>query len=144
MTMINLKEFYYWYEHDEFVEVSDEVAAELLAGRRLEKNCQRKMYRYNANYSLDADNGIEASVMSDQDDSPERIMEMKDRYCDLCRALNSLPEIQGRRIEARYMLGKSQTEIAKSEGVCMNSVNGSIVRGLRAMKKYLGNAGAAH
>ena len=29
MTTINLKDFYAWYTHDEYIEVSDEVAAEL-------------------------------------------------------------------------------------------------------------------
>lgn len=27
MTTINLKDFYPWYTHDEYIEVSDEVAA---------------------------------------------------------------------------------------------------------------------
>jgi len=27
MTTINLKDFYAWYTHDEYIEVSDEVAA---------------------------------------------------------------------------------------------------------------------
>ena len=30
MTTINLKDFYAWYTHDEYIEVSDEVAAELM------------------------------------------------------------------------------------------------------------------
>ena len=29
MTTINLKDFYSWHTHDEYIEVSDEVAAEL-------------------------------------------------------------------------------------------------------------------
>jgi len=55
----------------------------------------------------------------------------------LCRALNSLPEIQGRRIEAHYLLGMSQRQIAEAEGVSLNSVSISIRRGLQAMKNYL-------
>ena len=31
MTTINLKDFYAWYTHDEYVEISDEVAEELKA-----------------------------------------------------------------------------------------------------------------
>jgi len=50
--------------------------------------------------------------------------------------LNSLPEIQGRRVEARYLLGKSIQEIATAEGVSESSVKESIDRGLKAMKKY--------
>jgi RNA polymerase sigma-70 factor (ECF subfamily) len=66
---------------------------------------------------------------------------MMERHCRLCRALNSLPEIQGRRIEAHYILGKSQAEIAKAEGVTKGSVSISIQKGLEAMKKYLKKLG---
>ena len=33
MTTINLKDFYPWYTHDEYIEVPDEVAAELKADK---------------------------------------------------------------------------------------------------------------
>ena len=36
MTTINLKDFYAWYIHDEYIEVSDEVAAELRASKLAE------------------------------------------------------------------------------------------------------------
>ena len=36
MTTINLKEFFYWYTTDKFVEVSEEVAEELRADKRYE------------------------------------------------------------------------------------------------------------
>ena len=142
MKTINLKDYYYWYTQDEYIDVSDEVAEELLADKRYQKNNERQMYRYNAHYTLDANNGIESSAIIDYDNSPERIIENSERFCDLCRALNSLPEVQGRRVEAHYILGKSQTEIAESEGVCISSVNESITRGLKAMKKYLKNNGS--
>ncbi len=64
---------------------------------------------------------------------------MKERYCRLCRALNSLPEIQGRRVEAYYILGKSRKEIANAEGVSESAVNAAIEKRLLAMKKYLKN-----
>ena len=50
-------------------------------------------------------------------------------------ALNSLPEIQGRRIDAHIILGKSIKEIAEAEGVHEESVRQSIKRGLERMKK---------
>jgi len=34
MATINLRDFYYWYTCDEFIEVSDEVAEELFADKR--------------------------------------------------------------------------------------------------------------
>lgn len=36
MTTINLKDFYPWYTHDEYIEVSEEVADELRASRLYE------------------------------------------------------------------------------------------------------------
>ena len=41
MTTINLKDFYAWYTHDEYIEVSDEVAAELRAVERGLENMKK-------------------------------------------------------------------------------------------------------
>jgi len=139
MARINLKEFYHWYKQDEFVEVDDEVAGELLASKRHEENYKRKMYRYKAYYSLDAGDGTAEKASLLYTDSPEKIIELMEHRCLLCCALNSLPEIQGRRIEANYILGKSKKEIADEEGVSNSAVSESINRGLRTMKKTLQN-----
>jgi RNA polymerase sigma-70 factor (ECF subfamily) len=53
--------------------------------------------------------------------------------------LNSLPEIQGRRIEAQYILGKSRKEIAVAENVSVSAVSASISQGLREMKRSYKN-----
>ena len=138
MTMINLREYYPWYTQDEFIAVSEDNAAELLADKRYEKAYERGIRR-NKVYSLDADDGMEAASMACSSDSPEVLFEFKERHCSLCYALNSLPEIQGRRVEAHYLHGMSRKEIATKEAVSESSVNESIDRGLRAMKKYLIN-----
>ena len=137
MAIINLRDFYPFYLHDEFVEVPDIIAVELMAGRRYEQAHARRMRRNKATYSLDEDNGIEASAIVCYDDSPERIFALMERHCRLCRALNSLPEIQGRRVESHYLLGMSITEIARNEGVSGNAVSHSIKKGLAAMRKFL-------
>ncbi len=59
-----------------------------------------------------------------------------EQYRRLCCALNHLPEAQGRRIDAHYLLGQSQTEIAAAEGVSVKAVSISIQRGLESMKKF--------
>ena len=64
MKTINLKDFYYWYTQDEFIEVTDEVAAELYKGKRCDKSHERQMYRYKAQYSLDVKNGCTISFTS--------------------------------------------------------------------------------
>ncbi len=48
--------------------------------------------------------------------------------CRLCNALNSLPETQGRRVEAHFILGMSKADIARAEGVAKSRVSESIER----------------
>jgi len=135
---INLRDHYPWYTHDEFIEVSDDVAEEMLADIRYEKTHERITRRFNV-HSLDADDGTEEIASLQSTDRPDIIVEMMERYCNLCRALNSLPEIQGRRIEAHFIDGMSTTEIAETECVNDRNVRHSLSKGLTAMKKYLEN-----
>ena len=139
MAIINLRNFYPWYTWDEFVEVPDVIAGELFADRRYEKAHERKMYRYKAQYSLDVENGIETAAIVHSIDSPEAVYAIKERRCRICCALNSLPEIQGKRIEAHYIHGISQRDIARAEGVNERNIRLSISKGLAGMKKYLQN-----
>ena len=62
MTTINLKDFYYWYTQDQFIEVSDEVAGVFLVDTRYEMAYQRRLSRHKAQYSLDCEDGIEYSA----------------------------------------------------------------------------------
>lgn len=48
MAKINLREYYPFYEHDEYVEVSEEVAEEMAQWERDERSQRRKKYRYRA------------------------------------------------------------------------------------------------
>ena len=138
MAIINLRDFYPWYTQDELIDVSDEIVAELVAGRRYQQTHERTIRR-NDVLSLDAQDGIEAAASVHQTDSPERVFEMMDQYCRLCQALNSLPEVQGRRVDAHFLLGMSRKEIAATEGVSVSAVNVSIDKGLRSMKIFLQN-----
>lgn len=136
---INLRDFYPWYIHDEFIKVSSETAEELFADKRYQKSYEQRIRRNKAFYSLDAGDGIEKAAIVHSTNNPEVIFTMMGQHCRLCQALNSLPEIQGRRIEAHYLLGKSQAEIAKAEGVSKMAVSASISRGLEAMKISIKN-----
>ena len=134
MTTINLKDFYYWYIQDQFIEVADEVAEALTASRRQEAAYVERA-RYNkAYYSLDCDDGIEYSACL-HEPTPQELLERMELFIRLWNALNSLPEIQGRRIDAHIILGKSTKEIAEAEGVHEEAVRQSIKRGLERMKK---------
>ena len=136
MTTINLKEFYPWYDHAEYIEVPEEVAEELKADKRYEQAYIRRVMRNKAQYTLDCDDGIEYSACVFEK-SPEELVIMKEQYQVLCRALNSLPEIQGRRVDANIIMGKTLREIAKEENVGKSSVGGSVKIGLASMKKNL-------
>jgi len=138
MVTINLKDFYPWYTHDEFVDVSDEVAAAMLEAGRLDRNYTRRVYYNKAHYSLDAGDGIENEACY-INLTPHEIFECQIMRCRLCRALNSLSETQGRRVDAHYILGMSKSDIARAEGVRESAVRDAIKRGLRGMKEYLKN-----
>lgn len=136
MTSINLRDFYYWYTQDEYMEVSDEVAEALRASVRYEAAYQRRVTRNKAQYSLDCDDGIEYSACL-HELTPDEVLELKERFCRLWNALNSLPEIQGRRVDAHFILGMTYREIAQAEGVDKSAVRCSVLCGLESMKKYL-------
>ena len=134
MTTINLKDYYPWYLTNEYIEVTDEVAEALMASKRAEA-AHAERVRYNrAYYSLDCDDGIEYSACL-HEPTPQELLERMELFIRLWNALNSLPEIQGRRIDAHIILGKSIREIAEAEGVHEESVRQSIKRGLERMKK---------
>ncbi len=112
MTTINLKDFYPWYTHDEYIEVSEEVAEELHTSRRREA-AHAERVRYNkAFYSLDCDDGIEYTACL-HEPTPQELLDRVELFVRLWNALNSLPEIQGRRVDAHLILGKSFRRIAQ-------------------------------
>ena len=136
MTTINLKDFYYWYTQDQFIEVSDEVAEVFVSDARHEMAYQRRLSRHKAQYSLDCDDGIEYSACL-HEPTPQELLERMELFFHLCVALNSLPETQGRRVDACVILGKSYSEVARAEGVHESAVRRSVERGLEKMKQYL-------
>jgi len=136
MVTINLRDFYYWYTHDNIIDVPEDVAAELRTGKR-QHNAQGCARRRNKVLSLDTEDGISNIVSTYSTDNPEAVLEMKERYCCLCRALNKLPIVQGRRLEMRYLCGMGTDEIARAEGVSESAVKYSLSRALANMKWYL-------
>lgn len=137
MTFINLRDFYPWYLQDQIVQVSNEVYEELLAGRRSERAHQRKVTRHRAQYSLDCNDGIETSIIVPGEPSPQELMERKERFILLWNALNSLPEVQGRRIDACIIMGRSYRAQARLEGVSKEAIRLSVLCGLATMKRKL-------
>ena len=68
MTIINLRDFFYWYKIDVYIEVSDEVGQELRSDKAYEFTHWRRIKRTNTNYSLDAaDDGGDEAADGDED-----------------------------------------------------------------------------
>jgi RNA polymerase sigma-70 factor (ECF subfamily) len=136
MPKINLRDYYPWYIHDEFVDVPDEVAHAMAEAVRLENAQRRRIYYHKAHYSLDAGDGIEYEVCS-LNLSPHEIYEHQLICCLLREAVNALPETQGRRVEAHFILGMNQKTIAEAEGVSGEAISKSIEKGIAAIRKIL-------
>ena len=136
MPRINLKDFYDWCKEDEFVEVTDEMLETMKTADRQEAAYKRRMYRHKAQYSLDCNDGIE-NAMIYRELSPEEIYLWKEKIECLCIALNSLPEIQGRRVDAYYLEGLNFRQIAAREGVSQGAVSDSVKIALKKMRKML-------
>lgn len=138
MAKINLRDFYPFYNTDLFIEIPDEVEAALLEAERLERNFIRRRFYNKAHYSLDAGDGIENDIVF-VSLSPCELYERKMTAEQLQAAMASLPDKQGKRVYAHYILGVSKSDIARAEGVDEKAVRVSIERGLRNMEKFLKN-----
>ena len=136
MTTINLKDYFAWYTHNEYIEVPDDVAEELEADTLYEAAYRRKVIRNRAQYSLDCDDGIEYSAYLSEP-TPQELLERMERFHALWNALNSLPEVQGRRVDACVILGLSYCEVARIDGVDKSAVRRSVLCGLEKMREYL-------
>ena len=139
MTIINLRDFYYWYTQTniwKFLTMWPRRSGPASAMRRPTSGGSP---RHKAQYSLDCEDGIEYSACL-HEPTPDEVLERKERFCRLWNALNSLPPAQGRRVDACVILGKSFSEVALAEGVDESAVRRAVERGLENMKKFLKNS----
>lgn len=116
--------------------MSNEVYEELLADRRYEVAYQRRKLRYKAQYSLDAEDGIENHILH-MEPSPEDLVLREELFYELWNALNSLPELQGKRVEACVLDSVSYRERGRREQVNASSISEAVKKGLATMRKYL-------
>ena len=133
---IDLHKYYPHEPAGSFTEVPVRIAIELLTHERLEEADRRQMFRYNAYYSLDLNDGIESELLITAL-SPYDLVERSFIADELQSALRKLPEIQARRVRAYYFDGLSKAAIAEMEGVDERAIRLSIGCGLRNLKKYL-------
>lgn len=139
MTTINLRDYYPFYTHDCFIDVPDEVVELFKEFDRKEAAYRLRTYRHKAYYSLDRNDGIEHEALF-VSLSPHELYERKISMQELHAAISSLPDKQAKRVYAHFILGMSQTEIAKAEGVSKMAVSYSIERALKSLEKFLKNS----
>lgn len=139
MTSINLRDYYPFYTHDCFIDVPDEVVELFKEFDRKEAAYRLRTYRHKAYYSLDRNDGIEHEALF-VSLSPHELYERKISMQELHAAISSLPDKQAKRVYAHFILGMSQTEIAKAEGVSKMAVSYSIERALKSLEKFLKNS----
>ena len=118
------------------MEVPDEVALLLREYALLEEAHRIRTYRHKAFYSLDCEDQIESEAVNFQPSLFE-ILEQRTTSELIYKGLATLSEKQRQRIYARFFLGMSNAEIARTEGCDTSSVRDSIKRGMRQLEKYL-------
>ncbi len=136
MAQINLRDYYPFYEVDILVDIPDEVAAVLMEAERQEEAYRRRMHRHKAQYSLDRGDGIERDICF-VSLSPCEIYEHKMTAQQLHAAIAALPDKQGKRIYAHYILGMSKAEIARAVNVSEKNIRKSISQALKNMEVFL-------
>lgn len=97
MKRINLRHYYPYYTSDCFVEVPDDIAAQMHTFKNQEAAYRLRTYRYKAYFSLDQNDGIENDILL-LTPSTEELAERHFRQERLLRAIRQLPEMQARRI----------------------------------------------
>lgn len=137
MKKINLRKLYpLYYKEDCYIEVTDEVAAQLEQAKREEHAYKERTRAHKAYYSLDMGDGIENDILFVQV-SPTELYERKLTNEELYSAMSQLSEKQAKRIYAHYFQNVSITKIAQIEGTVKSTVYGSIQAGLKQISKKL-------
>ncbi len=136
MKIINLRDYYPFYSTDVFLEVSDEVASFLEDEKRLQINYAQYIRDNKAFYSLDVGDGIEAEALN-LPEQPDEVLERMELERLLQEALAQLTPAQRRRVLAHFVEGRSQLEIAASEGVVKSTVSEAISRGRKNLRNFL-------
>lgn len=138
MKQINLKYYYEHIEEDMIVEISDEEFEIFQEFERKEHALERKMYRYNAQYSLDAGDGTENETLKNSLTLCD-LYELKTTNEQIHKAIDLLPKKQARRIRAYFFDGMSQADIANAEGVSKAAISTSISESFKILEKNLKN-----
>ena len=137
MQKINLRKLYpLYYKTDYYVEVSDEVAEQIMKAERAEHAYRERTRVHKAYYSLDVGDGIEKDILFVQM-SPLELYERKVSNAEIYAAISALPEKQAKRIYAYFFQDMNICDIAKVENVSHAAINHSISKGLIHLARIL-------
>jgi len=135
MVIINLKRYYPdYYQEDTYIEVEEKVEDFLEKNRPKSASAKRKAYRYKAQYSLDAGDGIEEETMIRLFHEAEQNRQLEELVEQAMRA--SLTQTQYRRVHLRFREGKTYKIIADQEGVGISTVESTIKGAFKKLRKY--------
>lgn len=116
------------------VEVSTEVK-ELLEQSDRQIRTQWRQDRRHLDHAGYVDGLSDAAIMHPQENVTDLLMK-KERYEQLRAALNTLSEVQRRRLLLHYVAHKTYRQIAKLEGIHQATVGRSIQRALRKLQQH--------
>lgn len=117
------------------VKIDSNIKKALIEEKRKEKSQQNKFDRH-IEHSEIYDNKLPSRVM-DKPISLEDEFENRLIYKELKKAINSLSELQKRRIQMYYFENKTLREIAKIEGCAIMSVKNSLDVAINNLEKKL-------
>ncbi|GHU95702.1 hypothetical protein FACS1894208_08980 [Clostridia bacterium] len=123
------------YEGEE-TEVTREVADFLNESRKQQEKQDRSDRRHLTSKSLE-ENFFEDDVADERADIEGNYIQRED-YRQLHAAIDTLPEVQRRRLTAYYFEGLPYRKIAELEGVSDASIRESIVSAMKTLKTFLG------
>ncbi|MCI8547807.1 MAG: hypothetical protein HFJ38_02830, partial [Bacilli bacterium] len=124
-----------WKKTSKEVKIDSNIKKALIEEKRKEKSQQNKFDRH-IEHSEIYDNKLPSRVM-DKPISLEDEFENRLIYKELKKAINSLSELQKRRIQMYYFENKTLREIAKIEGCAIMSVKNSLDVAINNLEKKL-------
>ena len=100
-------------------------------------NIREQMAAYKEVIDRSSLEGERLHPRKEHEPTPQELLDRMELFVHLWNALNSPPEVQGVRVEAHLILGKSYRQIAREQGVDKSAVRHSVKSGKAAMRKYL-------
>lgn len=137
MKRNNNKYLYQLGNENKWIEISEEIAHEILLMDRMENASERRKRYHGAIFSLDRDDGVIGyGNISSGELNPEERLILKEIKEVLSICIDKLSKTQKRRIILHFFRNMSIMEIARLENVSWTAVDLSIKKALNNIKEY--------